>query len=733
MKLLLIFLISLVNNYLLAGIKNSSKIFDKTALTLSLSVVNSTCQKANGKIIVQASGGFAPYNYILDAPGFLMNNTTGLFYSVPAGTYTLTVTDALNQTATQPITVNNTYQRPSVSLVSRTSPSDCMATDASITIAASGGLAPYTYSIDGRNYQVSNTISNLTAGTYYYTVKDANGCISFHDYLYDVVVIPTNCPTLFNRNGGSASVGCIPYFYYSLNVSIPTGGTPPYSYSRDGINFQSSHIFDDLYEPVNTFWIKDAVGNVILYSSSFIDICDPPFVVSTETQPAKCNVNGSITVTATEGIPPYRYSLDGINFQPSNQFTGLTAGGYVVTVKDFYDFASARHVTVPDNCVVVTPTTTNSTCGNSDGKITAQGSNGTAPYLYSLDGVTYTANNIFTNLAAANYTLYVKDAVGAIGKANVIITNIGGPQITSVTTNPTACDNHSGSITITATGGTAPLNYSIDGSTFQTNATFTGIAQGNYTVKVKDGNACVATEAAIVALSGTVPIVNLGSDVTLCEDKTLILDATNANATYLWQDNSTAATYLVTKAGKYYVTVDKQGCTAKDTITVNYNLKPKFSLGADTRICMGSTIILDPQLQGVSYLWQDGSTASTYTVTQPGVYSLTATNSCGLATASVNIGNGVCNLYIPNSFTPNGDGKNDLFKAGYGDNVTDFHLWVYNRYGQIVFEAKDKSKGWDGLFAGSKQPEGAYAWVIQYKTVTDNSMQKMQGTVMLIR
>jgi len=217
------------------------------------------------------------------------------------------------------------------------------------------------------------------------------------------------------------------------------------------------------------------------------------------------------------------------------------------------------------------------------------------------------------------------------------------------------------------------------------------------------------------------------------EENIIILNAANPGSTYLWQDNSTNPTYPVTNAGKYFVTVNKQGCIAKDTINIEYKLRPRFSLGADVMICLGRTIILDPKITGVSYLWQDGSTNQTYTVTQPGLYYLKATNFCGGTTDDITITNGICDLYIPNSFSPNGDGKNDLFKPGYGDNVAAFHLKVFNRYGQIIFESKDKNKGWDGTFNGIKEPLGVYVWVIEYNTNIDVKQQSLNGTVLLIR
>jgi gliding motility-associated-like protein len=699
-----------------------------TAVTLSITTVNTTCQKLNGKIIVQATGGVAPYSYSIGSSHPI--RLDGVFYRVFAGTYTVTATDAIGNSASQTVTLTNTGIAPLASVINVTAPTGCIASNAVLTLSATGGTGgPYLFSLNNSSFQSSNVFSNLTSGEYYYIVKDVNGCTSATFLAFNVATVPNNCSLQTTANG--LSFGCNP-FSGSIIFNPPTGGVAPYMFSEDGVNYQTSNILNFTDNSINKYWIKDATGSIFLYSASFVDICDPSFHITTTMQAATCGPNGSITVTAIDGTAPYSYSLDGVTFQAGNQFTSLNPGVYTVTVKDFYAITSSKYVTVPNHCTVVTATTTSTTCGNSNGKITAQASGGTAPYLFSLDGINYSANNIFSNLAATSYTVYGKDATGAVGTKNLTISNIAGPQISTVNIIPTGCDNRSGIINVIANSGTAPFVYSIDGITFQSSAIFSGLQQGSYTATIKDGNGCVDAKAAIVTISSTPPVVNLGIDVTLCEDNTLTLDAINSNSTYLWQDNSTDPTYLVNKAGRYFVTVSKQGCIAKDTIDITYNLKPKFSLSAESRICVGSTIILDPKINNVSYLWQDGSTNATYTVTQPGLYSLTASNNCGPTTASIIIGNGVCDLYVPNSFTPNGDSKNDLFKASYGDNITEFRLQVFNRYGQIVFEAKDKNKGWDGSFLRSQQPAGVYAWVIQYKTVTNTNWQKLQGTVLLL-
>jgi len=702
----------------------------QSGIALSINTINPTCQKKNGRIVVSATGGTAPYDYQISGP--FASQPSGIFFGLPAGSYTITVTDVVGTVATQNITLTNSFSSPSANASNKVNPSGCSSSEGSFRVNGSGGAPPYMYSLDNVNFQPSDVFSNLSAGSYQFSVKDANGCSSFPAVIMNnVVTLSQNCSITIPEAGGT--ILCSPVYSFGINLSNVSGGTPAYTYSSDGVNYQSSSLFTGLAPGLNTFWVKDATGLTALYSRSTMDDCPQPFSIKVFPQPAQCGINGAMNIIASDGQPPYAYSLDGVNFQSGNLFTALAPGIYTVTVRDADNLTVSRLVDVPDNCVVVTASIISSSCSGNNGRITAQASNGTAPYQYSLDGVTYGASNVFANLAPANYVVYAKDAAGEVGKAAIVISNISGPQINAINITATGCDNHSGSIDITASAGTIPYSYSIDGTAFQSGTKFNGIGQGSYTTTVKDANGCTFASQAVVPFNGMLPVVQLGNDTTLCEGDTKLLIATNTNSTYLWQDNSSSPTYLVTMAGRYFVAVDKQGCIAKDTINIAYNLKPRFTLGADGRICTGSTLTLDPKISGVNYLWQDGSTGPTFTITQPGLYTLTASNTCGLTTQSITIGTGICDLYVPNSFTPNSDSRNDLFKALYGDNVTEFHMQVFNRYGQLVFESKDKSEGWDGNFKGKRQPYDTYVWMIQYKAAVNNILQKLQGTVLLIR
>jgi gliding motility-associated-like protein len=230
------------------------------------------------------------------------------------------------------------------------------------------------------------------------------------------------------------------------------------------------------------------------------------------------------------------------------------------------------------------------------------------------------------------------------------------------------------------------------------------------------------------------PVVRLGADTTLCENSTLLLNAQNDGASFLWQDHSADQMYIVKRAGVYFVTVTNGGCPTSDTIQILYNTKPEFSLGPDVSICSGQVVILKPSIQSgqsLSYLWQDGSRNTTYDVRVPGLYSVLLVNQCGTSSDSIFAFKRTCQLYVPNAFTPNGDGLNDLFKARFDGGIANFKMEVYNRWGEKVFETNDIKRGWNGIFHEKVLP-GAYVWVLRYSTAMLND-QVEKGTVLLIK
>jgi gliding motility-associated-like protein len=244
-------------------------------------------------------------------------------------------------------------------------------------------------------------------------------------------------------------------------------------------------------------------------------------------------------------------------------------------------------------------------------------------------------------------------------------------------------------------------------------------------------NGCSKRDSIVISYK-PMPAVALGNDTTLCEGNMLLLNAANPGATYVWQNQTTNPVLTVTTPGLYNVLVNLNGCINKDTVKVNYLYKPIFSLGNDTAICKGQSITLRPNLSNVLYTWQNGSTAPDYTIYEPGTYRLTASNKCGSASDTIIVSRGICQLYMPNAFTPNRDGLNDVFKVKDPSFIKTFEMTIFNRYGQMIYKTTNPNVGWDGTFKNKDQPGDIYVWQINLTNLDDERIYA-KGTVMLLR
>jgi gliding motility-associated-like protein len=179
-------------------------------------------------------------------------------------------------------------------------------------------------------------------------------------------------------------------------------------------------------------------------------------------------------------------------------------------------------------------------------------------------------------------------------------------------------------------------------------------------------------------------------------------------------------------------------CLVSDPFNIDLSLLDYTGLGKDTLLCYDDSLVLEPQLNNVNYLWQDGSTANRYVVKQPGNYSVQISNAEGCSVTKNIVVNfqqcAACQLYLPTAFTPNGDGLNDVFRVKtICARVDDFHLIIYNRWGQPVFESSNIDKGWDGAYHSNPMPTGTYVYVIRYKKYGAAAMQQQTGLVTLLR
>jgi len=265
-----------------------------------------------------------------------------------------------------------------------------------------------------------------------------------------------------------------------------------------------------------------------------------------------------------------------------------------------------------------------------------------------------------------------------------------------------------------------------DGST---QANFTVTADGRFWCLSRNGCA-LRIDSFLVQLAGF--RVDLGKDTAICNGDILEIVVDVPGAIYNWQDGSTTSSLTIHNPGKYYVTVTKNGCTISDTLDVKAR-DFRLSLGADTMLCLGKELELVTSLQG-SYLWQDNSTDKRFTVAAPGTYRLTVKDGNCIATDSIAVAYENCNCVplIPNAFTPNHDGTNDLFGPLVACRVVNYSLLIFNRWGQCVFVSNQLNSKWDGKQAGEPSLTGTYFYYIAYWD-TNGKPYTYKGDVILIR
>ena len=232
--------------------------------------------------------------------------------------------------------------------------------------------------------------------------------------------------------------------------------------------------------------------------------------------------------------------------------------------------------------------------------------------------------------------------------------------------------------------------------------------------------------------------LQLGENKYLCPNKSIKLSAGKDFQQYQWQDGSTDSIYIVNQPGKYFVTVmDNCGNSKTDTVNIIAKQNPSNFLPDSIKICPGSPTNLQSKVLFSNYLWSTGETSPTISVNQPGNYwvSVTDQDGCtGSDTIVVTKGGCPANLFFPNAFTPDGDGKNDYFRPKGFIPLAYYHLIVYNRYGQKVFETSDYSSGWDGNINGTPQETGTYVWFCEYQFQGVTGKRKISsGTFVLIR
>ena len=399
-----------------------------------------------------------------------------------------------------------------------------------------------------------------------------------------------------------------------------------------------------------------------------------------------------------------------------------------------------------------------------------------------------TGNNVLTRLnfpqdIGGPGPLVTGQSIGNIGSLNQPATfseaiRIGDTLYTLVT-NP-------GNSTISLLYFPSCTNASIPSSTLKDPPAISYSAPGQYNIMLvtDEGLPTQQNICKRITVSSSTTI-NIGNDTLVCSGKMMTLDAGPGRRHYHWSNGDTTRTIQVNKPGKYWVQVTiSWNCQASDTIVINQlppvssaldtticygvkyfaggglqttagtyidtlqtaegcdsikitnlSVKPRIpvDIGSNRSICPGETITLHATVSNATYAWQDGTVDSLYTVTQPGIYWVEVTYNQCTAGDTVHITECPAELWFPTAFSPNGDGTNDVFRPR-GISIASFHMEIFNRWGQMIFETSDIEKGWDGTTRGSISEAGTYSFVATYTGNDDpGTKKKKQGSFILVK
>jgi len=573
--------------------------------------------ESTGSAMAVASGGTPPYTYLWNTGATTMN-----IDNLPAGTYTVTVTDAAQCTDEASVTIT---ESPEISVTIDGTETVCGAeNDGEATAIVVGGVPPYTYLwSEGSNTQ---TITDLPESSYSVTVTDALGCSAvaeididiIDDFVLDIVIQNVLC---FGESTGSI-------------LAEGWGGTPPYDYQwSNGVT--GTPLLENI--PVGNYSVTVTDQNGCVLIESF-NITVPPLLIAlADGSSLVCpgETTGEATATGIGGTPPYSYLWS--TSDTTQTITGLSAGTYTVTITDDNDCEAEASVTLEEaEGVTVVVTGTEIVCGaGNTGTATANVSTGTPPfdYLWSTGETTPT----ITNLAEGIYGVTVTDANGCTASDAISIDVIDDLDINATVTNVLCFGEATGEIMVTPVGGTAPYTYLW--STGATTADLQNLTAGAYSVTVTDANDCTVSETFTITEPPLLSVTIDGTPTVCPGESTGMLTATATGGTtpysYEWSNGETTPTINNLPAGIYTVTVtDDNNCTATESFTITESPELMLQVSGTEIVCGDgntgeATVSAIGGVPPYEYDWSNGESTETIDDLVEGIYIVTVTDANG--------------------------------------------------------------------------------------------------------
>lgn len=692
----------------------STEILEPPALLTTTEVTDIPCNGGDvGAVNLSVIGGTAPYFYL-----WSNGETTQDINNLSSGTYIVETFDAngCTQSDTAEVTDLSIQVEETIGAASCTGGSDGF-----IDITVSGGTEPYTFLWS--NGDTTEDISGLSPGFYTVTITDALNCIEEFTYEitqetleYAYTVTPVSC---FGGNDGA------------IDLSI-SNGVAPYSFSWS--NGATTEDITGLEAGTYTVEVTDSEG----CSGSFeISVTQPQTIVTeivVTNIPCNAGNVGAIDLTVAGGTPAYTFLWS--NGATTEDISGLAAGTYSVIITDANDCQHETQAQVTELELSVSAETENINCaGGSNGTIDISVSGGTAPYSFVWSNGATTED--LTGISAGTYTVTITDASGCTTEQTFTLTEPDGISISNLMAENTNCANTTdGTVTATASGGTPPYLYSVNGTVFQTSALFENLAGGNYWFWVQDANYCIdSLEFTIETPSGiTVQFDSL---------QTIQCNGDNNGEIYVSASGGTGnlsfalnngsqqnnGIFTALPPGAYEVTVtDENNCTAAWPNILITEPPPLFidsivtiDIDCSQTGSNAGSILLSVSGGTPPFLFSMNDSIATetgiFTALPAGNYTVEITDShqCRVvAQATINAADCISSLEMPNVFSPNSDGYNDVFMPS-AQNIRVFTAEIYNRWGKLLYTWHNPDTGWDGKIDGknTKASHGVYYYIVK--------------------
>jgi gliding motility-associated-like protein len=701
------------------------------------------CAPNSGTATIVVTGGTGPYTYSWSPGGQTTSTITGL----SSGTYIVTVTDATSCVPfTDTITIS-TGSGFSLATAVNNNVSCNNGSNGSAAATPSGGNGPYTYVWTPSN-QTTQTATGMPSGTYTVVVTDASGCSSTQTV---IITQPTPlAATMANTaplcNGGSNG---------SATVTA-SGGTGPYTYLWN--NAQTAQTATGLTSGNYTVTITDANGCTMQQT---VTLNQPAAMTvnTTVVQPTCTQANGSATATPNGGNGPYNY-LWNPSSQNTQTATGLIAGLYTVTVTDANGCSQIDTISITASGAPTVVTSIGTIMCNGGNTTATATPTGNGPFTYAWSPSAQTTQTA-TNLTSGTYTVTVTDVNGCSVQTIVIVSQPAALQLASTNVTNTSCGNNNGSATVSASGGTGNYTYNWQPSGGNSSSA-SGLSAGTYTVTVTDANGCTSISTLTIMPSAGPNPAFVVQPATACDSVCITLNATQSGMNYSWtfsngnsstQQNPSVCFYQPGTYNATLIVTDNNGCTAtssQNTIaTVVTPPSADFTADPNSTTITDATINFTDNSNGaLTWLWNFGDPANstsnqqnpTFTYVDTGYYCITlsVTNQAGCTDTSV-----ICidvkgefTFFAPNAFTPNSDGKNNTWEPkGVGVDPATYELFIFDRWGNMIWKTNQWGQGWDGKANGGSEvvQQDVYVWKCNFRSTIDGSKRSYVGHISVVK